>query len=154
MVSLIPASAQYRLSGIYLSISGSDNRLKVGSNEVLFASDSGNMGGGGGNAAQTGQILYNNITGLSGTLVNYAQTGTMLSFYSGISTGNDTVYFNFLNYTFPSIPRVNVTFELADVNNIVYYVAIADRSTTGFFAKFSDIISETGNGLNIWAKSD
>lgn len=171
--SLIPAFNQIRLSGLYTTISG-DNRLKVGTDIVLYARDSGNLGAG--NAAQTGALLYNDIVGLSGivnndisnltttgqTLYNdiinasglFVQTGSILSFYTGLNpTGFDNYYINFLNYSFPSIPRVQATLELSN-SNIVYAFAIMNRSTTGFNCLFSDVIAETGVGLNVEAKSN
>lgn len=118
----------------------------------------------------TGTSLYNLITALSGQAdINYATkaqltslsgwadarfvpTGTILSFYTGLATGFDSLYINFLNYTFASIPRVVAQLETSE-SNIGYWHIISGRSVTGFWVGFSDTILETGLGLNVIAKS-
>ena len=156
-------------------MSGNDNRLKIGNDTVLYARDSGNLSEGS-IVAQTGQQLYIIITGFSGQAdINYATnnnltltgqtlyndlinasglfipTGNILSFYTGLNpTGLDNYYINFLNYTFASIPKIQVTLELSN-SSVIYGFAIMNRSTTGFNCLFSDLIYETGVGLNVEA---
>ncbi len=97
---------------------------------------------------QTGQTLYNLIVNSSGTFV---YTGSELSYLTGIPTGSDKVFFNFLNYTFPTIPRVNVTLETL-YDNCIYGYMISGRSTTGFWSLFTDVVLESGYSFNVFAK--
>ncbi len=96
----------------------------------------------------TGQTLINLITNSSGLFV---YTGSELSYLTGIPTGSDKVYFNFLNYTFPTIPRVTVTLETL-YDNCIYGYMISGRSTTGFWSLFTDTILESGYSFNVFAK--
>lgn len=102
-----------------------------------------------GNIQQTGSNLYNLIVNTTG---NFVPTGSILSYLTGIPTGSDKIFFNFLNYTFSSIPKVVATME-TEYNNCGYYFMISGRSTTGFWALFSDTILESGFSLNVIAKN-
>ena len=150
MVSLIPASAQYRLSGIYITISGSDTRLKVGNDDVLYVRDSGALVDTAAIVA-TGNALYQDIVGLSGISVN---TGSFLSYYSGLSSGSNNYYISYPNYIFSNIPIVTTTWEMSPYSNIFYMTAISGRTTSGFYLNISDIVGESGHGINVMAKSN
>lgn len=128
----------------YLSIIGGDTNLS-------------------GNLALTGQAAWtaanNNGINLSGNLLltgqnlyNYIHTfsGNSQSFATGINpTGFDTYAVGFPLGQFSSTPRVYCTVEIS--GNIMYGVNITGRNPNGFWALFSDIISESGVVLNTFA---
>jgi hypothetical protein len=106
-----------------------------------------------GNLTQTGVNLGSKIDSLSGYSNNiFVQTGTILTYATGIVTGSDQVYINHLNHVFSTIPKVVAELETTN-QNYMYYHIISGRSTTGFYLLFSDIIAETGLYANIIAKS-
>lgn len=172
-VSIIPAFQQIRLSGVYVTMSGSDNRMKVGNDAVLYERDSGNFIS---TAAQTGSILYNDIIGLSGIVTgdisNLTLTGQTLynnivglsglinndGFISyinatGYTTGVQTgVFQQYINHpiTFSRIPQVQLTLDVGP-SGIFYFCGTSQRSATGFFAQYSDTVMETGLNLCVWA---
>ena len=83
MNSQIPAFTRIRLSGVYVTMTGTDNRLVVGSDAVLYVRDSGNMGGASANnLTTTGQTLWNlTIGGDTNISGNLTTTGTTLFNY-------------------------------------------------------------------------
>ena len=105
-----------------------------------------------GNLTSTGVTLGAKIDSLSGYLVNYVPTGTILSYATGLATGFDVLYINHLNHVFSTPPRVVVELELT-TSSYTYAHAISGRSTTGFYLHFSDTIGETGIIANVIAKS-
>jgi hypothetical protein len=100
----------------------------------------------------TGVALGAKIDALSGYANNrFVYSGNELVYTTGVVTGSDMVYINHLNYAFPTIPKVNFTIELTE-SNIFYSTAVSGRSTTGFWALFSDVVAEQGILLNVIAK--
>lgn len=139
-------------SGYVGNISGALNIIIANTGQQAWTAAQNNGINLSGNLGTTGSNLYNDIIGLSGLLPQYITTGSTLSFTTGIPTGVDVFYVNYLNYTFAAIPKIQITFELTSPNNIGYYFAVSGRSTTGFFAIASDTILETGNFLDVFVK--
>ncbi len=77
-------------------------------------------------------------------------SATVLAFLTGIPTGSDTYLINFPGFTFGTPPYVVVTTELNGSSNY-YGVVISGRSTTGFYALFSDIVTDSGVYLDVIA---
>jgi hypothetical protein len=102
-----------------------------------------------GQLTATGQNLLNLILVNSGLAVS---SGSILSYLTGVATGLDMCYYNYLNHTFTSIPRVEITMEL-DGTNTMYGLVVSGRSTTGFYVLYTDIITESGIFLNVLAKN-
>ena len=105
-----------------------------------------------GNLTTTGQTLVNLINGLSGQLNanNYISYINATGFVTGVIAGSDYQYINFPR-TFSRIPMVQLTMDNLDTGNIYYFCGTSKRTTTGFFANFSDIVLETGIFLSVWA---
>lgn len=91
--------------------------------------------------ATTGTNLYNLINNFS---------GNQQCFTTGIvSTGLNNYSINYPLGVFSKIPKVLVTVEIS--GNNMYNLNITGRTPTGFFALFSDIVSEPGVVLNCLA---
>lgn len=106
-----------------------------------------------GNLTATGVALISLINSLSGSNDNkFVTTGSILSYTTGVATGVDFGYYNFQNYTFATIPRVYATMELTTSNNMYGFI-ISGRSTTGFWAFYTDTIIEPGIFLDVLAKN-
>jgi len=69
-----------------------------------------------------------------------------------LPTGLD-IYYIWHPVVFPTIPRVNVTFELSGAANGIYGVAISGRSTTGFYALLTDTVDTSGVYLDVVVKT-
>ena len=134
------------LTSNIVGLSGATNTLVIasGASAITHADSVGVTISG--NLTQTGAVLGSKIDALSGFY-----TGSFLSYITGLSTGSDSVYINHLNYVFPSIPKVTFTLELT-TSNIFYSSAVSGRSTSGFYAIFSDILAETGLLLDVFAR--
>lgn len=103
--------------------------------------------------AQTGSILYTLITNLSGASNStFVPTGSILSFLTGVPTGVDNFFVWFSGYTFPTVPRVVVTWETSFFP-VIYGVSVSGRTTSGFYALLTDTVIETGCYLDVIAKS-
>ena len=106
-----------------------------------------------GNLTATGVALISLINSLSGSNDNkFVTTGSILSYTTGVATGVDFGYYNFQNYTFATIPRVYATMELSSSNNMYGFI-ISGRSTTGFWAFYTDVVLEPGIFLDVLAKN-
>ena len=106
-----------------------------------------------GNLTTTGQTLVNLINGLSGqlNLNNYISYINATGFITGVNINSDYQYIHFPR-PFARIPQVQLTMDtISDTGNIYYFCGTSKRSTTGFFANFSDTIQETGLVLSVWA---
>jgi hypothetical protein len=97
-------------------------------------------------AANTNSInLSGNLQTTGSNLYNYIHTfsGNSQSFATGINpTGFDTYAVGYPLGAFSSTPRVYCTVEIS--GNVMYAVNITGRSSNGFFALFSDVVSESG----------
>lgn len=111
-----------------------------------------------GNVIQTGIELINRITSLSGDLaatglavVNLINvlSGNSQEFVTSIPTGVELFPVIF-PVSFPSVPKVQATVEVT--GDVMYFVGVKNRTTTGYFALFSDIITEDGVSVNTFAK--
>lgn len=102
------------------------------------------------NLAATGSTLSNSIAALSGTLTGeYVQKATQQQFIVDLPSSIESTGVTF-PLVFASTPNsVQVTFEPS--TDVGYMVVVKNRSTTGFTAEFSDVLSETGNKLNVFA---
>lgn len=95
------------------------------------------------------QTANNNISALSGTLTgNYVTRASQVSVNTVIPTGTDS-YFVTFGITFSSIPKVQATVEVT--GDVMYYVAIRNRTTSGYTALFSDTVLESGVYVNTFA---
>jgi hypothetical protein len=106
-----------------------------------------------GNLTTTGQTLVNLINGLSGqlNLNNYISYINATGFVTGVVVGSDYQYIHFPR-AFSRTPMVQLTMDtISDTGNIYYFCGTSKRTTTGFFANFSDTIQETGLVLSVWA---
>ncbi len=110
------------------------------------------------NLTQTGINLINRITSLSGDLaatglavVNLINvlSGNSQEFITSIPTGVE-LYPIIFPVAFSSIPKVQATIEVT--GDVMYFVGVKNRTTTGYFALFSDIITEDGVSVNTFAK--
>ena len=98
--------------------------------------------------AQTGAFASNVALIASGALFT-SYTGKIQIFTSGISpTGLDT-YTIYYPQVFASVPKVLCTVEVT--GNYAYGVSIANRTTSGFNALFSDYIGESGVLLDVYS---
>jgi hypothetical protein len=106
-----------------------------------------------GDVTQTGITLGAQINSLSGYANNrFVQTGSILAYLTGVGTGSDTMYYSYQTYVFPTVPYVVANMETTNTNAF-YQFLISGRSTSGFFAVYSDTILETGLFLNVLVKS-
>ena len=115
------------------------------------------------NLASTGQQVWNtansNSLNLSGnlqstgsTLLNLLKTfsGNSQSFSTGINpTGFDSYMVTYPLGAFSVLPRIQCTVEIS--GNVMYAINITGRSTTNFYALFSDTVSENGVVLHTYA---
>ena len=102
------------------------------------------------NLAATGSTLANSISSLSGTLTSdYVKKATQQQFIVTLPTNIESTGITF-PVAFASTPNsVQVTFEPS--TDVGYMVAIKNRTTAGFTAEFSDVLSEADNKLNVFA---
>lgn len=102
------------------------------------------------NLAATGSALNTSINSLSGTLTgNYVLKATQQQFIVTLPINIESTGVTF-PAVFASTPNsVQVTFEPS--TDVGYMVAIKNRTTAGFTAEFSDVLSEAGNKLNVFA---
>ena len=105
------------------------------------------------------QTQFNTIYGTTGafaTSVSVAATGAAFTFFSGnqqsfsyyVPTGYDNTGVLY-PVAFASAPRVLVSLEIP--TNIMYMVNISNRTNTGFYAVFSDVVQESGVILHTFA---
>lgn len=98
------------------------------------------------NLAATGSALNDSINALSG---EYVQKATQQQFIVNLPSNIESTGVTF-PLVFVSTPNsVQVTFEPS--TDVSYMVVVKNRSTTGFTAEFSDVLSEAGNKLNVFA---
>ena len=102
------------------------------------------------NLGTTGSTLNTRINSLSGTLTSdYVQKATQQQFIVNLPINVESTGITF-PVAFASTPNsVQVTFE--PFTDVAYMVAVKNRTTAGFTAEFSDVLSETGNKLNVFA---
>lgn len=139
------------LSGFVGNVSGGlEIRIaQTGSAAVVHANGMGTIISG--NLTQTGILLGQQIAALSGFATG--ANGGVFSYLTGLlPTGLDT-YYIWHPVVFPTIPRVNVTFELSGAANGLYGVAISGRSTTGFYALLTDTVDTSGVFLDVVVKT-
>lgn len=103
------------------------------------------------NLVTTGSTLQTNLSNYSGfASAEYVRKSTQQAFNTNVPQGVE-----FLNVLFPvefsSTPRVNVTLETA--GTVMYMVSVRDRSVSGYFADFSDVIGEGSVVLNTFASN-
>jgi len=106
-----------------------------------------------GRLAATGATLLSLINGLSGEMIsdNYISYINATGFITGVNINSDYQYIWFPR-AFSRVPMVQLTMDtISDTGNIYYFCGTSKRSTTGFFANFSDTIMETGLVLSVWA---
>jgi hypothetical protein len=96
-----------------------------------------------GTAANTGQILYSNIIGFSGTFQDFPVPA--LTGLSGSQTVNFPVSFSVA----PTV--VNVNMIILSGNNFGYATFPQNITATNFLCLFSDNLLETGNILSVHA---
>lgn len=139
------------LSGFVGNVSGGlEVRIaQTGSAAVVHTNGMGTIISG--NLTQTGVLLGQQIAALSGFATG--ANGGVFSYLTGLlPTGLDT-YYIWHPVVFPTIPRVNVTFELSGTANGIYGVAISGRSTTGFYALLTDTVDTSGVYLDVVVKT-
>ena len=103
-----------------------------------------------GNLTTTGTTLNNKINSLSGYAESvYVKNTTATGYSTAIITGFDFQYVNH-PFAFSRIPQVQLSFDAGN-QSICYLCNVTQRSTTGFFANFSDIVLETGLSLQVFA---
>lgn len=78
-------------------------------------------------------------------------TSGELNFTTGLASGSLSYFIGF-NPPFSSLPRVFITEELGNTNRI-YGFAISGKTTSGVNVVFTDVISDTGVTLNVYAKT-
>ena len=102
------------------------------------------------NLASTGSTLDTKINSLSGNLTSdYVRKATQQQFIVNLPINVESTGITF-PVAFASTPNsVQVTFE--PFTDVAYMVAVKNRTTAGFTAEFSDVLSETGNKLNVFA---
>lgn len=112
-----------------------------------------------GSLDQIGLALENKISSLSGSLnqtglhvyANFVRKATQQSFTSNIPINIESTGILF-PLQFSSTPTsINVTLEVP--GDVMYMTAIKNKSATGFYAEFSDIVLEPGVKLNTFASN-
>ena len=101
--------------------------------------------------ATTGSTLQTNLNNYSGfASAEYVRKSTQQVFNTNVPQGVES-----LNVLFPvefsSTPRVNVTLETD--GDVMYMVSVRNRSISGYFADFSDVIAEGSVVLNTFASN-
>jgi len=141
------------LSGYILNVSGGLEARIRASGAAMVSLNSATSGALSTRLTATGQTLLNLINGLSGEMIadNYISYINATGFITGVNINSDYQYIWFPR-AFSRIPMVQLTMDtISDTGNIYYFCGTSKRSTTGFFANFSDTIQETGLVLSVWA---
>lgn len=115
------------------------NLASTGQQSWLAANNNGlNLSG---NLQTTGSNLYNLVKNFS---------GNSQCFITGINpTGFDSYMVTYPLGAFPVVPRIQCTIEVS--GGVMYGVNITGRTTTNYWAIFSDTISESGVVLHTFA---
>ncbi len=159
---MIHAFRQVRLTNSLLTVTG-DTRLQVGNRQVVYTDETGSFG----NGASAGVASINGLTGAltasgygditvttNGNILQISGnnsslntwTGNQQSFYTSISpTGNDTYFIEF-PFSFSSAPKVVASVEIT--GDVLYSIAIRNRTVSGYSVIFSDYIAESGVGVH------
>jgi hypothetical protein len=105
-----------------------------------------------GSLNQTGAALNTKINDLSGYVnATFVKNVNQQVFNTNVPQGIESTGILF-PVAFSSIPStVNVTLETA--GDVMYMVGVRSRSTTGYFADFSDIVQENTVKLNTFASN-